>query len=277
MVLTPSGEVLTNNHVIRGAAAIQVRVPQTGHTYSATVLGYDVTDDVALLKLRGASGLRTIPLGTSANLKIGQRVSAIGNAGGTGRLVTVRGSVTGVGQSITVSDGQGGAARLAHLIRTSAALRPGDSGGPLFDSSGRTIGMNAAASAELVFRAGGGEGFAIPIDRAKAIASQIESRRASAYVHIGATPFLGVIVDTRPGNAVGVVVTGVRPGSPAARAGLNAGDVIVSLDGHTVRTHAGLVARLLLKHPGDKVRLAWADQVGRRHTARVKLATGQPQ
>jgi S1-C subfamily serine protease len=277
MVLTSSGEVLTNNHVIRGAAAIRVRVPQTRRTYTATVLGYDVTDDIALIKLRGASGLHPVPLGTSSSLKLGQKVSAIGNAGGTGRLVTVRGTVTGLGQTITVSDGEGGAARLAHLIRTSASLRPGDSGGPLLDSSGRTIGMSAAASAELVFRAGGGEGFAIPIDRATAIASQIESGRSSRYVHVGATPFLGVIVDTRPGNTVGVVVTGVRQGSPAARAGLNAGDVIVSVNGHAVRTHAGLVARLLLEHPGDTVRLAWSDQLGRRHAKNVKLGSGPPQ
>jgi S1-C subfamily serine protease len=276
MVLTPSGEVLTNNHVIRGATQISVHVPH-GRTYSARVLGYDISADVALLQLQGAAGLHTVSLGNSSNVKIGQKVTAVGNEGGAGVLTTRTGTITALGRTITVNDQQGGTARLAHLIKTNADLRPGDSGGPLLDSSGSVIGMNAAASAELVYQGNGGDGFAIPVNRATSIVSQIEAGRSSAAIHVGATPFLGVTVETRPGNTIGVVVTGVKPGSPAARAGINSGDVIVAVNGHAVRTHAGLVARLLRAHPGDKVRISWADQVGRKHAATVTLASGPPQ
>ena len=277
MVLTPTGEVLTNNHVIRGAVQIQVHVPQSGRTYSARVLGYNVPADVALLKLQGASGLPTVSVGNSSALKIGQKVTAVGNAGGTGTLTTKTGSITALGRTITVNDDQGETARLARLIKTDADLRPGDSGGPMLDASGRVIGMNAAASAELVFREGGGDGYAIPVNRTSSIVDQIEAGRSSATVHIGATPFLGVTVETRSGSTIGVLVTAVKPGSPAARAGLNPGDVIVSVSGHAVHTHAGLVARLLREHPGDRVRIAWADELGRRHAATVTLASGPPQ
>jgi S1-C subfamily serine protease len=277
LVLTPSGEVLTNNHVIRGATQIRVHVPHTDRSYSARVLGYDVSADVALLKLDGASGLRTVSLGNSSTVRVGQEITAIGNAGGEG-ISARTGTVTALGRTITVGDEQGGAARLTRLIKTDADLRPGDSGGALLDGNSRVIGMNAAASAELVYRHNGGDGYAIPVNRATSIASQIEARRSSANVHIGATPFLGVTVDTRPGNTVaGVFVTSVRPGSPASRAGLVAGDVLVAVGGHTVRTHSGLVAVLLRKHPGDRISVAWMDRGGNRDAATVTLASGPPQ
>jgi S1-C subfamily serine protease len=273
MVLTPSGEVLTNNHVIRGASQIRVHVPG-GSTYSARVLGYDVSADVALLKLRGASGLHTVSIGDSSKVRLGQQVTAVGNEGGTGVLTTKTGTVTALGRTITVNDEQGGTARLTRLIKTDADLRPGDSGGPLLDSSGRVIGMNAAASAELVYHGSGGDGFAIPVNRATSIVSQIERGRSSSSVHVGATPFLGVTVE---GRSAGVVVTSVRAGSPAASVGLRAGDVIVAVGGHTVRTHAGLVAFLLRKHPGDRIRVVWVDDFGNRSVATVTLASGPPQ
>jgi S1-C subfamily serine protease len=276
MVLTSSGEVLTNNHVVRGASVIRVHVPQSGRTYGARVLGYDVTADVALLQLNGASGLQTVSLGNSSTLRLGQKVTAVGNEGGEGVLVVRTGTVTGIGRTITVGDDQGGAARLTNLIKTDANLRPGDSGGALLDAQGRVIGMNAAASAELVFESGGGDGYAIPVNRATSIVKQIEAGRSSASVHIGATPFLGVTIDTHPGTS-GAVVASVKPGSPAARARLAPGDVIVGVAGHSVRTHAGLVAQLLRKHPGDKISIAWLDDLGSRSSATVTLASGPPQ
>src|ERR1051325_2209170 len=106
MVLTPSGEVLTNNHVIAGATSIKVIVPSTGRSYTAQVLGYSVASDTAVLQLQGASGLATVTTGNSAKLQRGQLVRATGNAGGTGRLVTVTGHITGLGKTITATDGQ---------------------------------------------------------------------------------------------------------------------------------------------------------------------------
>ena len=274
MVLTSSGEVLTNNHVIRGATQIRARVPATGRTYGARVLGYSVSADVALLKLTGASGLDTVSLGNSSTVELGDDVTAVGNAGGTGTLTTKTGEITGIGRTITVGDGQGTTGRLVNLLETDAGLRPGDSGGPLLDSIGRVIGMSAAASIQLGFRSTGNDGYAIPINRAAAIAHQIERGDSSASVHIGATPFLGLTV---AGDAGGVLVAGVKAGSPAARAGLGAGDMIVSFNGNAVRTYAKLVARLLRWHPGDMVRLAWVDEFGTRDAATVTLTSGPPQ
>ena len=281
MVVTPSGEVLTNNHVIRGATQIRVRVPETGRTYRARVLGYSVSADVALLKLRGASGLETVTVGNSSTVEIGDRVTAVGNAGGTGRLTAKNGTVTGLGLTITVGDGHGGSARLTRLIKTSADLREGDSGGALLDRAGRVIGMNAAASVDDRLRSDGSDGYVIPINRATLIATQIESGRSSASIHVGATPFLGISVDRSSalGDAVGrgVLVAGVKAGSPAAHAGIRAGDTVVSVNGNVVRTYAKLVTRLLRWHPGDKVRVAWIDDLGGRQAATVTLANGPPQ
>ena len=277
IVLTSSGRVLTNNHVIRGAARIRVSVPE-GRTYTAQVLGYSVGADVALLQLRGAAGLDTAILGNSSTVEVGDEVTAVGNAGGTGTLTTKDGTIVDRGVTIPLSDGQGGRTRLTRLLETSADLRQGDSGGPLLDEAGRVIGVNAAAS---VSRSGDSDGYAIPINRATAIVRQIDTGRTTSTIHVGATPFLGVIPGSTEafGDSVsrGVAIAGVRAGSPAARAGLERGDVIVSLNGNAVRSSAELVSRLLRWHPGDTISVAWVDAFGDRASARVTLASGPPQ
>jgi S1-C subfamily serine protease len=280
MVLTSSGQVLTNNHVIRGATTIRVTVPSTGRTYPARVLGYSLAADVAVLKLQGASGLRTVTLGDSSTVRVGQAATAVGNSGGTGTLTSTVGTITAVGRTITVRDDQGATARLTGLIGTDAFLQPGDSGGPLLNADGKVIGMNTAADARFVFRPARSEGYAIPINRAAAIARQIEAGRSSATVHVGPTAFLGVALappNSAGASTAGGLVTGVVSGSPADRAGLVPGDVIVSLDGRAARSPAALVNLLLGKRPGDRVALAWVDRLGSRHTATVTLASGPPQ
>ena len=123
-------------------------------------------------------------------------MQALGNAGGTGRLTSASGTVTGVDRSITVSDDQGGSESLSGLIETNAAVRPGDSGGPLLNSSGQAIGMDTAASVgNDVAQAATNDGYAIPINKALSIVKQIERGNDSATVHIGDTAFLGVEVD----------------------------------------------------------------------------------
>src|SRR5262249_19256077 len=116
MVLSSSGEILTNNHVIRGATSIKIVIPGTKHVYTARVVGYDVADDVAVLRAVGASHLKTVSTAASAKPKIGQAVLAVGNANGTGRLVSARGSITGLHRSIVVGDDTGGSERFAGLI-----------------------------------------------------------------------------------------------------------------------------------------------------------------
>ncbi|HMC69815.1 MAG TPA: trypsin-like peptidase domain-containing protein [Mycobacteriales bacterium] len=276
MVLTPSGEVLTNNHVIAGATSIKVIVPSTGRSYTAQVVGYSVTSDTAVLKLQGASGLATVTTGNSAKLKRGQLVRATGNAGGTGHLTTVTGHVTRLGRTITATDGQQ-SEQLTGLIETNTPIQPGDSGGPLLDAFGKVEGMNTAAS-----RAGGyyfqdatNDAYAIPITAALKVVKQVEAGSTTATVHVGATAFLGV--QLAPGDGSGVAITGVVSGSAADTAGLQYGDVITAVDGHAVSSPNALRALLLQKHPGDTAALTWVDQLGSQHSATVTLASGPPQ
>src|SRR3954447_13443895 len=145
MVLTPSGEVLTNNHVIAGATTIRVVVPGSGKSYRARVVGYAVSDDVAVLQLSGASGLATVETDSSTPA-VGKKVPALETAGGTGGLTPAAGTVTGVDRSITASDDNGDSERLTGLIEVDANVQPGDSGGALLNAADRVIGMNTAAS-----------------------------------------------------------------------------------------------------------------------------------
>jgi S1-C subfamily serine protease len=277
MVLTSSGEILTNNHVIRGATTIRVVVPGTKRSYTAKVVGYDVSDDVAVLKAGGASNLKTVSTADSSAVKLGQAVKAVGNAGGTGSLVSASGRVTGVTRAIAVSDEQGGSERLTGLIETNAALQPGDSGGPLLNAAGKVIGMDTAASAGYGFRqVASGDGYAIPIDKALTIAKRIESGKASATVHVGGTAFLGVSVAAGYDGS-GALVQTVVQGGPADAAGFESGDVITSFAGHTISAPADLSADVLTAKPGARVSVTYADRFGGAETATVTLASGPPQ
>jgi S1-C subfamily serine protease len=283
MVLTSNGEILTNNHVIRGATTVKIVLPGTRRSYTARVLGYDVTDDVAILKANGASNLKTVSLGNSATVKLRQTVRAVGNAGGTGTLTSSTGKVTGLSRSITVTDETGNAVRLAGLIETSAGLQPGDSGGPLLNASGKVVGMDAAASFSSGFQfqqTASNDGYAIPINRAIAIEKLIEAGKATATVHVGGTAFLGVQLSGNgpADNVTGAVIAAVVDGSPAAKAGLAAGDVITAVDGKSVLSATGLTKVIVTRKPGEKVALTYLDgTTGQSSTAQVTLASGPPQ
>ncbi|HEY5662335.1 MAG TPA: trypsin-like peptidase domain-containing protein [Gaiellaceae bacterium] len=273
MVLTSSGEVLTNNHVIRGATLVRVVIPGTKHVYTARVVGYDLLDDVAVLRAAGASHLKTISTAAAVKLRVGQAVRAVGNANGTGRLLSARGSIIGLHRSIVVNDDAGGNARLTGLIETNAALQPGDSGGPLLSTAGKVIGMDTAASTGVLSTAA--DSYAIPIGKALTVARQIVDGHSTARVHVGTTAFLGIQVQSQGGG--GLVVAGVVPGGPAEAAGLQAGDVITSIDGHAVTTPRSLTSYLLTKKPGTTVTIGYTDPLGGGRTASVTLGSGPPQ
>jgi S1-C subfamily serine protease len=293
IVLDASGEVLTNNHVINGATNITATDIGTGQTYPATVVGYDRSHDIAVLKLQGASGLQTASLGDSSGVAIGDEIAAIGNAGGRGGTPSiVGGTVSALDQTVTVSDDTGGSEQLAGLIQVAADVQPGDSGGPLVNTAGQVIGVDTAGSAGSQLESSGGDGLAIPINDAIAINTQIETGNATATtIHIGPTGILGVVVQQsaqegphqrgrfrirhRP-TAPGALIAGVTPGSPAAQSGLAPGDVIVSLDAAAVDSPATLTTVLTAHHPGDSVQLAWVDPSGQQHTATAQLAAGPP-
>jgi S1-C subfamily serine protease len=264
MVLTSSGRILTNNHVIAGATTIRVALPNTTRRYAARVVGYDITDDVAVLQLRGARNLRTVTLGSSATLTVGASVTAIGNSGGFGRLISARGRVLRLRRSVAVENSFGQLHRLTGLIESDAEVRPGDSGGPLLDSAGRVVGMNTAASPY------GRDAYSVPIDTAARVTRQIVTGKASARVHVGGTAFLGVRVQ-------GTTVDDVVRGSPAAVAGLKPGHVLISVGGKRVTGEASLTAAVLAHKPGQVVAVVYRDDAGMLRTARIRLAAGPPQ
>ena len=307
IVLTSDGEVLTNNHVIRGATSIKVTDVGNGRTYTAKVVGYDASRDVAVIQLQNASGLTTANLGDSSIVQTGDTVTALGNAGGKGGTPSVAsGSVTALNQSITASDEGSGvnSEQLTGLIETNADIQPGDSGGALVDSYGQVVGMNTAASSGSAFQSSSSQSavqaYAIPIDHAETIAKQIEDGQGSSAVHIGETAFLGIETDgsnsgsgsgsgsggfggfggfgqgdgSGSGTTSGVTISGTLSGSPADDAGLTQGDTITSVDGQSVSSTSDIQQALVKHHPGDKISVNWVDQAGQSQTATVTLANG---
>ncbi len=272
MILTSSGEVLTNNHVVDGATSIKVTVVGTGKTYDATVVGTDPTQDVAVVQMQDASGLQTVKTGDSSSVSAGDAVTAVGNAGGRGGTPSAAaGTVLATGQSLTASDENGSNAEtLSDMIETDADVQAGDSGGPLYNSADKVIGMDTAASSGSSFGQAA-DSYAVPINRALSIADQIESGQQSSTVHIGLPAFLGVGLQDSFGGAV---VTGVADGSPAAQAGLAAGDVITALDGTNVDSAQALSSAIAAHKPGDHVTISWTDGAGQAQSAQVALIAG---
>ena len=275
MILTSDGEVLTNRHVVEGETSISVTVTATGDTYSARVVGISTTTDVAVVKLVNASGLATVKT-ASGDVQLGDDVVGVGNAGGTGGTPSAAaGSVTGVDQSITASDGNGGSSeQLTGLIETDADIQPGDSGGPLLNASNEVVGMDTAGSDQ------GADGYAIPIGTALGVARQIEAAGAGTQAGAGAGSsassashaYLGVQVED---GADGALVAGVVEGSPAAAAGLVAGDTITSVAGHPVSGVADLSTVMSSVSAGHPVEVDWVGQEGATHSARIAPAAAQ--
>ena len=277
MVVTSSGLVLTNNHVIDGATKIAVQIAGTGPTYDAHIVGYDVAHDIALLQIEGASDLKTISVGDSTGLDTGDKVVTIGNAlGSSGPHAVSSGTIQALDQSITANDLTGDSEDLTGLIETDASLQPGDSGGPLVNSSGQVIGINTAASLN---RRGtrSTSGYAIPIDKALAVAQQIENGKDSASVHVGDRAILGIEITAGPSSdQSGVRVTRTTADGPAAKAGMERGATITEIDGTTINSIEDLEKVLFQRHPGDKVTVTWLDTSGATHTASIAMVAGPP-
>jgi S1-C subfamily serine protease len=204
VVLTATGEVLTNNHVIEGATSIKVTDIGNGRTYTAKVVGYDASHDIAVLQLQGASGLTTASLGNSSTVAVGAKVVALGNAEGKGGTPSVAsGTVTALNQSITASDELSSTdEQLTGLIQSNAPIEPGDSGGSLVNAYGQVVGIDTAASSQYQFQGQASssdaatQAYSIPINEAVSLADQIESGTATGSVHIGATAFMGVAISS---------------------------------------------------------------------------------
>jgi S1-C subfamily serine protease len=282
MVLTSNGEVLTNNHVVKGAWKIQVRVPG-GSSYTASVVGVDPAHDVAVIQLQDASGLATITPGDSGSVSVGESVAGVGNALGRGGTPAVaNGAVTGLNRTITANDPDGTSERLTGMIQTNAHIQPGDSGGALLDADGQVVGMITAGSdTQTTSASQNSVGFAIPMSTALDVVSEIHAG-GGGTVLMGERGYLGVAVkalETDPTAAAqlgvqsGALVAGVEPNGPAEQAGMTVPAVITAVDGHTVTSTNTLGPPLHAHVPGETAQITWVDQTGQ-HTATVQLISG---
>ena len=272
-VLDGGSDVLTNFHVVQGADRIDVTV--AGRSFPAVLAGYDRKTDVAVLRLQGAGGLPVAPIGDSSRLVEGEPVVALGNARGSASPLTREvGTITGFGRTVTAEDTlTGGSEEITNLIEFAAPVRAGDSGGPVVNGDGQVVGVTTAASVN--FRMGpGGKGFAIPINQALAIAGQIRSGAGSDTVHIGPPTLLGVGISTAEQRGGGVAIREVLQGGPAQAAGLQNGDLLVTLDGVQLDSANTLTDVLDRHYPGDVLDLTWIDRSGQQRTGKATVNTG---
>ncbi|OIQ81772.1 putative serine protease HhoA precursor [mine drainage metagenome] len=279
IVLTSDGTILTNNHVIVGATAIEVTVESTGATYPAQVVGTDATADIAVLRLTGASGLATATIATGG-AAVGDAVTAVGNAGGGGSLVAAAGTVTALDATVTTQDEvTGEMVTLGGLLQIDADVVAGDSGGAVLNTSGAVVGMTTAASTGT----SNISGYGIAIDRALSIAHTILAGTDTSTTTIGYPAFLGVEAAGQVGRqgatataaVAGALVAGVIDGTPTQRAGLAAGDTITAIGGVAVGSADALSQLLSGYAPGAEVTVTWTSgTTGASQTATVTLIAG---
>jgi S1-C subfamily serine protease len=278
VIVNDDGFILTNYHVISGGRQIQVTLGDQTR-YNATALDIDRSDDLALIKINPRKKLAFLPLGDSDRLQVGQKVLAIGNPFGLEGTLTT-GVVSSIGRTIQATEG----ARLEGMIQTDAAINGGNSGGPLLDSEASVIGINTAILGEKNI----GIGFALPVNRAKALLEDYRAGRVTERPHLGATtvPIAGDLA-----NALGLPARGglliqqVQPNSSAEAAGLRGaqqvvvsgnerlgigGDLILEADGQSAQREDSLVRILSRKRVGDTLNLTILRD-GRTMHVRVKL------
>jgi len=283
LIITSSGDVLTNNHVVEGSVSIKVTIQGKSGTYAATVLGVDPTDDIAVIHINGVSGLPTVTIADSSTVEVGDTIYALGNALGLGGAPRVtQGTVTALDQTITASDNGAQAEQLTGMIQSDAEISPGDSGGALVNSAGQVIGIVTAGEAQGFRSTSTTIAFAIPSSKAVDIANRILAGQAGNGVYIGPVGYLGVSVQTLDANSAaqlglsvssGAYVRGVVAGSPAEHAGITAGSVITRVNSAVVDSATALGDALHQYKPGDQVKITWIAG-NATHTATVTLISG---
>jgi len=286
MIISSSGEILTNNHVVTGSTSITVAVQGRSQTYTAHVVGVDISQDVALIQIdQNVSGLPTVTLANSSSLKVGDTVVAIGNALGQGGTPhATQGQITDLNQTITASEGGGLSETLNGMIQSDAVIYEGDSGGPLVNTGGQVVGMITAGQAQGFRSSASNVGYAIPVNTALDIVNRIRAHDQGSDLTYTQQGYMGVQVQTLDAAGAaqlgvnvssGAVVTGVVPGSPAADAGIPRYAVITSVGGTAVTSADTLGPAIKSHQPGDKVSVTWVTTSGS-HTATVTLAGVNP-
>jgi S1-C subfamily serine protease len=287
IVLDSEGHILTNNHVIEGADKIEVKLGESEKEYTAEVVGTDPASDLALLKVDAPSSeLTPLTLGDSSKMEVGDPVVAIGNPFGLDRTVT-SGIVSALQRQIQAPNGFS----IDNVIQTDAAINPGNSGGPLINGAGEVIGINSQIETGGNGADGNvGIGFAIPINTAKEVITELETKGTVEHAYLGIkggtiTPQLAEVVNLP--TKVGVLIASVEPGGPAAKAGLKGGgteatidgeavtlggDVIIEADGEKITNMEQIIELVSQKKVGDEITIKYLRD-GKEKTATVKLGT----
>jgi S1-C subfamily serine protease len=284
-IVTSNGEILTNDHVVRGSTSITVSIQGRSQAYPATVVAVDQAEDVALIKIDGVSGLPTVKFADSSSLKVGDSVVAIGNALGRGGAPQwTQGSVTSLDQTITASEGRSSSETLTGMIESDAIIYQGDSGGALVNSAGQVVGMITAGQSTYGRSSGSTVGYAITSNTALGVVNRIRAGEKAADLTYGQIGYMGVSAQTltaadaaRLGLNVssGALIVSVQPGSPAEAAGIGQGSVITSVGGTAVTSTTTLGTAVKAHKPGEKVSVTWVNKTGT-HTSTVSLGAINP-
>lgn len=275
IIISESGYVLTNRHVVADANKVDVALADGTVYEGVEVVGVDPANDIAFLKIDGGKNLKPAVIGDSSQVEVGEKVIAIGNALGQYQTSVTSGIISGLGRPLVAGGATGSAERLSNLLQTDTAINPGNSGGPLVNLSGEVIGINTAIDQEAE-----GIGFAIPINDAKGLIRSVTTsgKLARAFLgvaHIGVTSEVAKKFDLPV--TYGAYITaeggeGVTPGSPAERAGLRSGDVILKLNGKKIDAKHPLLSAISMHQPGDEVSVTYLRD-GKEKTVSVALAT----
>jgi putative serine protease PepD len=280
IILSSDGTILTNNHVVAaaregsGGPVGQTKVTfADGRTAEFTVVGTDPSSDIAVVRAEGVSGLTPITVGSSADLRVGQDVVAIGSPLGLEGTVTT-GIISALNRPVAASGDAGNQNTVLDAIQTDAAINPGNSGGALVNMAGQLIGVNSAI-ATLGGDAGPqaqsgsiGLGFAIPIDQAKRIADELIRNGTASHASLGVQVGNDATID-------GARIVEVTSGGAAAAAGLPSGVIVTKVDDRVIGSADALVAAVRSKAPGDKVTLTYLDPSGKEQTVQVTLGKAQ--
>ena len=285
MIITSDGQVLTNNHVVEGSLTIRVTIAGHSGNYAAHVLGVAPGADVALIQIDNVSGLPTVTMASSSTLKVGDPVLAMGNALGLGGTPSVSaGTVTGLNETITASEGNGQSEQLTGMIESNAPISPGDSGGPLVNSAGQVVGMITAGDVQGFRSQTSTVNYAVPADTALSFVNKIRAGEKSSDLIYGQVGFMGVSVrditqDVASQLGVslssGALVVDVQSGSPADSAGITSGSVITKVGGTKITSIESLGTKVKSHKSGEQISITWINRQGT-HTATMTLGGVNP-
>jgi putative serine protease PepD len=263
IIITPEGEIVTNNHVVEGATAIMVRLAGQVDPVPATLLAADPSNDLALIKINGQD-LPAATFADSNTIAVGDPVVAMGYALALdGEPTVTSGIISALNRTLAID----AEVSLDGLIQTDTAISSGNSGGPLVNLDGQVVGINTAVARDDMSSAANNVGFAISVTE---ILDVLDWLRSNTDGSVRVSGFLGVTIASRNDGGQGAVIQTIAPGSPASTAGLKVGDIVLEVDGQPISGQVGLVAAIRDASPGDEVTIKF-ERGGSMETALATL------